>query len=217
MPSRVGGRFQAEETAWQSPEEEKSTHPLGLKGARGSGGPGHKTRLESAREAEGLHLVLGLPSWLELLPPAKTCGSLWAVCVQRLKQETEREGGSRSALPLTPWPSAQLPDGTSQSRLSLSQNLGYYFDKDKSQKAWNWWNLDLHVHAPPVRSISLNINQYIKVQVKSQNEIIFRFVHQTKRISLNLGTKYKVRSQLPTPLPTCTQATGHGWLLLVVS
>ncbi|XP_028007400.2 glutamate-rich protein 6B [Eptesicus fuscus] len=75
--------------------------------------------------------------------------------------------------------------------LCLSQNLGYYFAKDTSQKAWNWWNLNLHVHAPPVRSISLDINQYIKVQVKSQDEIIFSFVHQTNRISLNLGTKYR--------------------------
>lgn len=108
----------------------------------------------------------------------------------------------------------QLPDGTSQFRLSLSQNLGYYFAKDKSQKAWNWWNLNLHVHAPPVRSISLDINQYINIQVKSQDEIIFCFVHQTNRISLNLGTKYRVRFQLPTSLPTLH--TGHGWLGLVM-
>lgn len=95
-----------------------------------------------------------------------------------------------------------MPDATSWSRLSLSQNLGYYFAKGKPQKAWNWWDLNLHVHAPPVQSISLNINQYIKVQIRRQDEIIFRFTHQTKCICLNLGTKYKVRSQLPTPLPS---------------
>nr|XP_019612519.1 PREDICTED: glutamate-rich protein 6B [Rhinolophus sinicus] len=76
--------------------------------------------------------------------------------------------------------------------LSLSQNLGYYFAKGKPQKAWNWWDLNLHVHAPPVQSISLNINQYIKVQIRRQDEIIFRFTHQTKCICLNLGTKYKL-------------------------
>ena len=91
--------------------------------------------------------------------------------------------------------------------MNLSQNLGYYFAKGKPQKAWNWWNLNLHVHAPPVQSISLNINQSIKVQIRSQDKIIFHFIHQTKHIRLNLGTKYKVRSQHPTPLPTCTQAT----------
>nr|KAF6373578.1 glutamate rich 6B [Pipistrellus kuhlii] len=74
--------------------------------------------------------------------------------------------------------------------LSLSQNLGYYFAKDKHQKAWNWWNLDLHVHAPPLQSISLDINRHIKVHVKSQDEVIFCFAHKTRRISLNLGTKY---------------------------
>ncbi|XP_045694882.1 glutamate-rich protein 6B [Phyllostomus hastatus] len=75
--------------------------------------------------------------------------------------------------------------------LNLSQNLGYYFAKGKPQKAWNWWNLNLHVHAPPLQSISLNINQYIKVQIRSQDKIIFHFIHQTKHIRLNLGTKYK--------------------------
>ncbi|XP_045332792.1 glutamate-rich protein 6B-like [Leopardus geoffroyi] len=75
--------------------------------------------------------------------------------------------------------------------LSLSQNLGYYFPKGKYQKAWNWWNLNLHIHAPPVQSISLTINQYIKVQIRSQDKITFCFNHQQKHIRLNLGTKYK--------------------------
>ncbi|XP_057563187.1 glutamate-rich protein 6B [Hippopotamus amphibius kiboko] len=75
--------------------------------------------------------------------------------------------------------------------LSLSQNLGYYFAKDKYQKAWNWWDLNLHVHAPPVQPISLKINRYIKVQIRSQDKIIFRFTHKKKHICLNLGTKYK--------------------------
>lgn len=88
----------------------------------------------------------------------------------------------------------------SRSRLSLSQNLGYYFPKDKHQKAWNWWNLNLHVHAPPVRSISLKINRYIRVQVRSQEEITFCFSHQKKHIRLNLGTRYKVRPHLPLPV-----------------
>ncbi|XP_032729788.1 glutamate-rich protein 6B [Lontra canadensis] len=75
--------------------------------------------------------------------------------------------------------------------VSLSQNLGYYFPKGKHQKAWNWWDLSLHVHAPPFQSISLKINQYIKVQIRSQDKIIFCFSHQKKQICLNLGTKYK--------------------------
>ncbi|XP_014645465.1 PREDICTED: glutamate-rich protein 6B [Ceratotherium simum simum] len=75
--------------------------------------------------------------------------------------------------------------------LSLSHTLGYYFPKGKCQKAWNWWNLNLHVHAPPVQSISLKINQYIRVQIKSQDNIVFHFTHQKKHICMNLGTKYK--------------------------
>eukprot|EP00070_Physeter_catodon_P046258 XP_028353152.1 glutamate-rich protein 6B [Physeter catodon] len=75
--------------------------------------------------------------------------------------------------------------------LNLSQNLGYYFARDKYQKAWNWWDLNLHIHAPPVQPISLKINQYIKVQIRSQDKIIFHFTHKKKHICLNLGTKYK--------------------------
>ncbi|XP_007466535.1 PREDICTED: protein FAM194B [Lipotes vexillifer] len=75
--------------------------------------------------------------------------------------------------------------------LNLSPNLGYYFARDKYQKAWNWWDLNLHIHAPPVQPISLKINQYIKVQIRSQDKIIFRFIHKKQHICLNLGTKYK--------------------------
>ncbi|XP_059935751.1 glutamate-rich protein 6B [Mesoplodon densirostris] len=75
--------------------------------------------------------------------------------------------------------------------LNLSPNLGYYFTRDKYQKAWNWCDLNLHIHAPPVQPISLKINQYIKVQIRSQDKIIFRFIHKKKHICLNLGTKYK--------------------------
>ena len=104
----------------------------------------------------------------------------------------------------------------SWSRLSLSQNLGYYFAKDEYQKAWNWWDLSLHVHAPPIQPISLKINQYVEVQIRSQDKIIFHFTHHKKHICLNLGTKYKVRSQLPTLSArrgtACSWATaGWGW------
>uniref|UniRef100_A0A2K5CMQ0 Glutamate rich 6B n=1 Tax=Aotus nancymaae TaxID=37293 RepID=A0A2K5CMQ0_AOTNA len=75
--------------------------------------------------------------------------------------------------------------------LNLSSNLGYYFPKDRHQKAWNWWNLNIHVHAPPVWPISMKINEYIQVQIRSQDKIIFCFTYEQKRICLNLGTRYK--------------------------
>ena len=98
----------------------------------------------------------------------------------------------------------------SWSRLSLSQNLGYYFAKDEYQKAWNWWDLSLHVHAPPIQPISLKINQYVEVQIRSQDKIIFHFTHHEKHICLNLGTKYKVRSQLPTSVCPGPLRAGGG-------
>ncbi|KAM9610184.1 glutamate-rich protein 6B [Trichechus inunguis] len=75
--------------------------------------------------------------------------------------------------------------------LSLSHNLGYYFIRGGGQRAWNWWNLNLHIHAPPVQPVSLTINQYIKVQIRSQDNIFFYFINKKKQIRLNLGTRYK--------------------------
>ncbi|XP_039733266.1 glutamate-rich protein 6B [Pteropus medius] len=86
---------------------------------------------------------------------------------------------------------ATFHDDNREIWLSLSPNLGYYFAKDQAQKAWNWWNLSDHVHAPPIRPISLRINQYIEVQIRSQDKITFCFTHQKQHIYLNLGTKYK--------------------------
>ncbi|XP_042637844.1 glutamate-rich protein 6B [Orycteropus afer afer] len=75
--------------------------------------------------------------------------------------------------------------------LSLSRSLGYYFMGGSNQKAWNWWNLNLHVHAPPVQPISLKINKYIKVHIRSQDKIFFYFINQKNRIHINLGTRFK--------------------------
>ncbi|XP_013362406.1 PREDICTED: glutamate-rich protein 6B [Chinchilla lanigera] len=75
--------------------------------------------------------------------------------------------------------------------LNLSRSLGHYFPKGRHQKTWNWWDLSTHVHAPPIKCISLKINHYIQVQIRSQDQIIFCFFHERKRVCLNLGTKYK--------------------------
>lgn len=85
----------------------------------------------------------------------------------------------------------------SWSRVSLSPSLGYYFPRDKFHKVWNWWDLSIHVHAPPVQTISLQVNNYITVHIKNQGQIIFCFTHQKQHICLNLGTKFKVRPAFP--------------------
>ncbi|XP_031218440.1 glutamate-rich protein 6B isoform X2 [Mastomys coucha] len=77
--------------------------------------------------------------------------------------------------------------------LSLSKLLGYYFPKGKRQKAWNWWDLSLHVHAPPFMCITLKLNKYIRVQIRSQDKVIFCFLAPKQRqICLNMGTKFKL-------------------------
>ncbi|XP_052046216.1 glutamate-rich protein 6B [Apodemus sylvaticus] len=76
--------------------------------------------------------------------------------------------------------------------LSLSKLLGYYFPKGKRQKAWNWWDMSVHVHAPPFMCITLKLNKYIHVQIRSQDKVIFCFfAPKQRRICLNMGTKFK--------------------------
>ncbi|XP_060246639.1 glutamate-rich protein 6B [Meriones unguiculatus] len=89
-------------------------------------------------------------------------------------------------------------DETGKLWLSLSKILGYYFPKNKPHKAWNWWNLSLHVHAPPVVCITLELNKYIHIEVKSQDTVMFYFCSpKQKRICFNMGSRFKsVRPKL---------------------
>ncbi|XP_051016559.1 glutamate-rich protein 6B, partial [Acomys russatus] len=88
---------------------------------------------------------------------------------------------------------ATFYDGDGKMWLCLSKILGFYFPKDKHQKAWNWWNLRMHVHAPPVMSISLKLNKHIHIQISSQDKIVFCFfTPKQKRICLNMGTRFKI-------------------------
>ncbi|XP_055465841.1 glutamate-rich protein 6B [Psammomys obesus] len=83
-------------------------------------------------------------------------------------------------------------DETGKLWLSLSKILGYYFPINKPHKAWNWWNLSLHVHAPPVACITLKLNKYIHIEVKNQDTVMFYFCSpKQKRICFNMGARFK--------------------------
>ncbi|XP_041523797.1 glutamate-rich protein 6B [Microtus oregoni] len=76
--------------------------------------------------------------------------------------------------------------------LSLSKFLGYYFPEGRHQKVWNWWDLNFHVHAPPVMCITLKLNKYVHIQIRSQDKVIFCFfVPKRRRICINMGTRFK--------------------------
>lgn len=150
----------------------------------------------------GSALLVGAPPTSQDLWSPGAC--LWA----KKDQETgglEGRGQARvptgEAVPSAPGPRAVAAKATSWSRLSLSPNLGYYFAKDHAQKAWNWWDLREHVHAPPVQPVCLRLNRHIEVHVRSQDTINFCFTHQKNHVCLNLGTKYKVRSPRRGPRP----------------
>ncbi|XP_068924815.1 glutamate-rich protein 6B [Petaurus breviceps papuanus] len=78
-------------------------------------------------------------------------------------------------------------------RMCLSLNFGIYFDEKGRQKAWNWWDPNQHVHAPPYQSIYFNLNQCIGVHIKTQDKVLITFSYYMQKIHLNLGTKVKVK------------------------
>lgn len=175
----------------------------------GAGGQGRKTGGKDSGKARGTG-----STWSWVRPPG--WGSSHeprplVPCGLFVGKEGPRNGGlegrgqarvpTGEAVPSVPGPRAVAAKATSWSRLSLSPNLGYYFAKDHAQKAWNWWDLREHVHAPPVQPVRLRLNRHIEVHVRSQDTINFCFTHQKNHVCLNLGTKYKVRSPRPRPRP----------------
>ncbi|XP_053563975.1 glutamate-rich protein 6B [Bombina bombina] len=67
---------------------------------------------------------------------------------------------------------------------------GSYFNENGiRQKYWTWWDLNQHVHAPPLQSITVKINSNIDVKVLSQDKIYLTFGSKQKKITLNVGSK----------------------------
>nr|XP_020826979.1 glutamate-rich protein 6B isoform X2 [Phascolarctos cinereus] len=78
-------------------------------------------------------------------------------------------------------------------RMCLGLNLGFYFDAKGRQKAWNWWDPNQHIHAPPHQSIYFDLNPCFGVHVKTQDKVLITFSYYKQKIHLNLGTKVKVK------------------------
>ncbi|XP_072473301.1 glutamate-rich protein 6B isoform X2 [Notamacropus eugenii] len=78
-------------------------------------------------------------------------------------------------------------------RMCLSLNVCFYFDAKGRQKAWNWWDPNQHVHAPPYQSVFFNLNPCVDVHIKTQDKVLITFSYYKQKIHLNLGTKVKVK------------------------
>ncbi|XP_027729269.1 glutamate-rich protein 6B [Vombatus ursinus] len=78
-------------------------------------------------------------------------------------------------------------------RMCLGLNLGFYFDAKGRQKAWNWWDPNQHIHAPPHQPIYFDLNPCFGVHVKTQDKVLITFSYYKQKIHLNLGTKVKVK------------------------
>ncbi|XP_036609946.1 glutamate-rich protein 6B [Trichosurus vulpecula] len=80
-------------------------------------------------------------------------------------------------------------------RMCLGLNLGFYFDAKGRQKAWNWWDPNQHIHAPPYQSIYFDLNPCIGVHIKTQDKVLITINYYKQKIHLNLGTKVKVKDR----------------------
>ncbi|XP_058042256.1 glutamate-rich protein 6B [Ahaetulla prasina] len=79
-------------------------------------------------------------------------------------------------------------------RLHLDLCNGSVFDKKgQRQKFWNWWGTEGHVHAPPFQPICLQLNVYIQVKIKAQDQVFFTFTKLHDCLHLNVGARLKLK------------------------
>ncbi|XP_025022486.1 glutamate-rich protein 6B [Python bivittatus] len=79
-------------------------------------------------------------------------------------------------------------------RLNLDLCTGSFFDKHGNQeKYWNWWDNRSHVHAPPFQPICIQLNAYIQVKIKAQDQIFLTFTKCHDCLQLNIGARLKLK------------------------
>ncbi|KAK9401602.1 glutamate-rich protein 6B [Crotalus adamanteus] len=78
-------------------------------------------------------------------------------------------------------------------RLNLDLCRGSVFDeKGQQQKFWSWWDLGTHVHAPPFQPVCLQLNVYIRVKLKAQDQVFLMFMKAHDGLRLNVGARLRV-------------------------
>ncbi|XP_032082170.1 glutamate-rich protein 6B [Thamnophis elegans] len=81
-------------------------------------------------------------------------------------------------------------------RLHLDVCNGSLFGKQgQRQKFWNWWGPEGHVHAPPFQPICLQLNVYIQVKIKAQDQIFLTFAKVHDCLHLNVGARLKLKEE----------------------
>ncbi|XP_063160438.1 glutamate-rich protein 6B [Candoia aspera] len=79
-------------------------------------------------------------------------------------------------------------------RLKLDLCTGSSFDKNgHRQKYWNWWDYGCHVHMPPFQPIYIQLNVYIQVKIKAQDQIFLTFTKHHDCLHLNVGARLKLK------------------------
>ncbi|XP_029142762.1 glutamate-rich protein 6B-like, partial [Protobothrops mucrosquamatus] len=79
-------------------------------------------------------------------------------------------------------------------RLNLGLCRGSVFDeKGRRQKFWNWWDTGVHVHAPPFQPVCLQLNVYIQVKIKAQDQVFLTFTKAHDCLRLNVGARLRLK------------------------
>ncbi|KAL7983963.1 hypothetical protein Chor_004503 [Crotalus horridus] len=79
-------------------------------------------------------------------------------------------------------------------RLNLDLCRGSVFDeKGQRQKFWSWWDLGAHVHAPPFQPVCLQLNVYIRVKLKAQDQVFLTFTKAHDCLRLNVGARLRLK------------------------
>ncbi|XP_062989265.1 glutamate-rich protein 6B [Elgaria multicarinata webbii] len=79
-------------------------------------------------------------------------------------------------------------------RMNLDLCFGSYFDQNGIRhKHWNWWDTSCHAHLPPFQPIYIQLNVYIQVKVKAQDQIFLTFTKLHDCLQLNVGARLKLK------------------------
>ncbi|XP_048397089.1 glutamate-rich protein 6-like [Stegostoma tigrinum] len=78
--------------------------------------------------------------------------------------------------------------------INVNPLRGLYFNiKGQTVKQWLWRDYNYHVHAPPFRSINLELNSNITIRLISRDQIYTTFKANNNSITFNMGAKLVLR------------------------
>ncbi|KAL2081667.1 hypothetical protein ACEWY4_023520 [Coilia grayii] len=69
------------------------------------------------------------------------------------------------------------------------------------KRRWSWFDLSIHVHAPPFQPITMTLSPNISIRICTQQNICLTFTADINSVRFNMGTKLKMENKKGLMLP----------------